>query len=54
VPEVQREGLRGHGRGVADIYGHDKPAVTYGLYSSRASLAVKREAIEELVCLASF
>jgi hypothetical protein len=32
----------------ADILGHDKPTMTYGLYSSGASLAVKREAIEKL------
>jgi integrase len=32
----------------ADIIGHDKPTMTYGLYSGGASLAVKREAIEKL------
>jgi integrase len=32
----------------ADILGHDKPRVTYGLYSGGSSLKVKREAIEQL------
>jgi len=32
----------------ADILGHDKPTMTYGLYSGGASLALKREAIEKL------
>jgi integrase len=32
----------------ADILGHDKPTMTYGLYSGGASLATKREAIEKL------
>ena len=32
----------------ADIIGHEKPTMTYGLYSGGASLKVKREAIERL------
>lgn len=32
----------------ADIIGHDKPTMTYGLYSGGASLETKREAIERL------
>lgn len=32
----------------ADIIGHDKPTMTYGLYSGGASLATKREAIDRL------
>jgi integrase len=32
----------------ADILGHDKPTMTYGLYSGGASLEVKRMAIEKL------
>jgi integrase len=32
----------------ADIVGHEKPTMTYGLYSGGASLKVKREAIEKL------
>jgi integrase len=32
----------------ADILGHEKPRITYGLYSGGSSLAVKREAIEKL------
>jgi len=32
----------------ADILGHDKPTMTYGLYSGGASLETKREAIEKL------
>jgi integrase len=32
----------------ADIIGHDKPTMTYGLYSGGNSLAVKRAAIEKL------
>lgn len=32
----------------ADIIGHDKPSMTYGLYSGGASLAVKAEAINKL------
>jgi integrase len=32
----------------ADIIGHDKPTMTYGLYSGGNSLKVKREAIEKL------
>jgi hypothetical protein len=32
----------------ADTIGHDKPTMTYGLYSGGASLKVKREAIEKL------
>lgn len=32
----------------ADIVGHEKPRITYGLYSGGASLAVKKEAIEKV------
>jgi len=32
----------------ADIVGHEKPRITYGLYSGGTSLEVKREAIEKL------
>ena len=32
----------------ADIIGHDKPTMTYGLYSGGASMKTKREAIEKL------
>jgi integrase len=32
----------------ADIIGHDKPTMTYGLYSGGATLATKRDAIEKL------
>ena len=32
----------------ADILGHEKPTITYGLYSAGTSLAVRREAIEKL------
>jgi hypothetical protein len=32
----------------ADIIGHDKPTMTYGLYSGGNSLAVKQAAIEKL------
>lgn len=32
----------------ADIIGHDKPTMTYGLYSGGASLEVKREALEKI------
>ena len=32
----------------ADIVGHDKPRITYGLYSGAASLEVKRAALEKL------
>lgn len=32
----------------ADIVGHEKPRITYGLYSGGASMAVKREAVERL------
>lgn len=32
----------------ADIVGHDKPTMTYGLYSGGASLEVKREALERI------
>ena len=32
----------------ADILGHDKPTMTYGLYSGGASMENKREAIETL------
>ncbi len=33
---------------VADIVGHEKTTMTYGLYSGGVSLAVKREALEKL------
>jgi hypothetical protein len=36
------------GLGSADIIGHDKDTMTYGLYSGGASLEVKRNAIEKL------
>jgi len=29
-----------------DIVGHEKPRITYGLYSGGATLEVKREALE--------
>lgn len=32
----------------ADILGHDKPTMTYGLYSGGASVEIKRQAIEKL------
>jgi integrase len=32
----------------ADIVGHEKPRITYGLYSGGATLDVKREALEKL------
>lgn len=32
----------------ADIVGHEKPRITYGLYSGGASLAVKKEALERV------
>lgn len=32
----------------ADIIGHDKPTLTYGLYSGGATLATKREALEKI------
>ena len=32
----------------ADILGHEKPTMTYGVYSGGASLAQKRESIEKL------
>jgi len=32
----------------ADILGHEKPRITYGLYNGGASLETKREAIERL------
>ena len=32
----------------ADILGHDKPTMTYGLYSGGVSLDRKREALEQL------
>jgi integrase len=32
----------------ADILGHDKPTMTYGLYSGGASLATKRKALEKI------
>jgi integrase len=31
----------------ADILGHEKPRITYGLYSGGTSLALKQEAIEK-------
>ncbi len=34
---------------VADIVGHEKTTMTYGLYSGGVSLAVKREALDKLV-----
>ena len=33
---------------VADIVGHEKTTMTYGLYSGGLSLAVKREALDKL------
>ena len=33
---------------VADIVGHEKPRITYGLYSGGTSLAVKAEALAKL------
>ena len=33
---------------VADIVGHEKMTMTYGLYSGGLSLAVKREALDKL------
>jgi integrase len=32
----------------SDIVGHDKPNLTYGLYSGGTSLEVKRKAIEKI------
>lgn len=32
----------------ADILGHEKPRITYGLYSGGTSLKTKKEAIEKL------
>jgi integrase len=32
----------------ADIVGHEKPLITYGLYSGGATLAVKRAALKKL------
>ncbi len=32
----------------ADVLGHEKPTMTYGLYSGGASLATKRAAIERI------
>jgi hypothetical protein len=32
----------------ADIVGHEKPRITYGLYSGGASLEVMREAINKV------
>ncbi len=32
----------------ADILGHEKPTMTYGLYSGGANLEVKRKAIEKI------
>ena len=34
---------------VADIVGHEKITMTYGLYSGGLSLTVKREALNKLV-----
>ena len=34
---------------VADIVGHEKTTMTYGLYSGGVSLTVKREALDKLV-----
>jgi len=34
---------------VADIVGHEKTTMTYGLYSGGLSLAVKRDALDKLV-----
>ena len=39
---------------VADIVGHEKPRITYGLYSGGATLEVKREALAKLVYPAVF
>jgi integrase len=33
----------------ADIIGHDKPTMTYGLYSGGSSLATRREWIEKVI-----
>ena len=33
---------------VADIVGHEKTTITYGLYSGGVSLAVKRKVIDKL------
>ena len=38
------------GNVVADIVGHEKATMTYGLYSGGVSLAVKREALAKLTC----
>ena len=32
----------------AEILGHEKPSITYGLYSGGSSMKVKLEAIEKL------
>ena len=32
----------------ADIVGHEKPRITYGLYSGGASLAIMKTAIEKV------
>jgi len=32
----------------ADIVGHEKPRITYGLYSGGTTLEVMREAIEKI------
>ena len=34
---------------VADLVGHEKPTMTYGLYSGGATLETKAAAIEKLV-----
>jgi hypothetical protein len=34
---------------VADLVGHEKPTMTFGLYSGGVSLAAKREALSKLV-----
>ena len=33
---------------VADLVGHEKPRITYGLYSGGTSLAVKAKALAKL------
>lgn len=33
----------------ADIVGHEKPRITYGLYSGGATLSVKKEALEQVI-----
>jgi hypothetical protein len=36
------------GNVAADILGHEKPRITYNVYSGGAMLEVKREALEKL------